>query len=121
MMSLSTKDSQTEDDEEGNFYLLGAFSPPLSSCSSDVESLSWDNYDYYKIYYENDADDEEEDLNEKNFEDDDHGPVQSSPSSHDESSKDEESADLGEKQCEDATDAEVLAEDTTPVGDDEGE
>ena len=120
-MSLSTKDSENEIKKEGNCTYSGAFSPPLSSCSSDVESMSWDNYDYYKIYYENDADDEEEDLDEKKIEDDDHGPVQSSPSSHEESSKDEESADLGEKQREDATGAEVPGEDAAPVGEDEGE
>ena len=77
------------------FTYSGAFSPPLSSCSSDVESLSWDNYDYYKHYYENDAEYEEsgdKDDVERKCEDDDHGPIQSSTSSHDESSKDEESA-----------------------------
>ena len=124
MMSLSTKDSQTEDDEEGNCTYSGAFSPPLSSCCSDVESLSWDNYDYYKLYYENDADDEDEteDYDEKNCEDDDHGPVQFSASSHDESSsKEEESADPGDEQCEDTTGAEVPAEDAAPGAEDEGE
>ena len=100
-MSLTTKDSPNENKEDCTYS--GALSPPLSSSSSE-ESLSWDNYDYYKIYYENDADDEEEDCDVKKCEDDDHGPVQFSASSYDESSRnEEESADPGDEQCEDTT------------------
>ena len=84
-MSLSTKDSPNENEEDCTYS--GALSPPLSSSSSE-ESLSWDNYDYYKIYYENDADDEDEDCDVKKCEDDDHGPVQFSASSDEESSRD---------------------------------
>ena len=117
-MSLSTKDSPNENEEDCTYS--GALSPPLSSSSSE-ESLSWDNYDYYKIYYENDADDENDDFDVKKCEDDDHGPILSSAFSHDESSKEEESADPGKKQCEDATVSEVPGEDAAPVGEDEGE
>ena len=123
-MSLSEESSDYVIKEiEGDCTYSGAFSPPasLSSSSFDVESLSWDHSDFYKLYYENDADDEDEDYGEKKYEDDDHGPIQFSAFSPDESSKDEEFADSGEKQCEDATDAEVPAEDATPVGEDEGE
>ena len=64
-MSLSEEatDPDCGEKEEDCTY-SGAFSPPasLSSDSFDVESLSWDNSDFYKLYYENDADDEYEDT-----------------------------------------------------------
>ena len=92
-MSLSKRDLECEDGEKENCTYSGALSPPLSSDCSDAESLTWDNFEenFYKLYYdENYADDEDEDFNERKFDDDDHGPIKFSTSSHDESSKDEE-------------------------------
>ena len=111
-MSLSKRDLECEDGEKENCTYSGALSPPLSSSSSDVESLSWDHQDFYKIYYENDTDEEDEDQDELKHEDDDHGLVKVSASSHDESSRDEEeSSDHGETMCEDAA----------PIREDDGE
>ena len=117
MMSLSTKDSSNEDDENGNCTYSGALSPPLSSSSSDVESMIWDNYEegYYKLYYEDEADDEYEDYDGEKSENDDHGPIQFSVSTHNESSNDEKKSSV---QCEDV---EVPAEDGAPGGEDEVE
>ena len=104
-MSLSEEatDPDCGEKEEDCTY-SGAFSPPasLSSDSFDVESLSWDHSDFYKLYFEDEEDDEDEDHGEKMFEKDDHGPIQFSASSVGESSK-EESLDLGEDKIEDAT------------------
>ena len=48
----------------------------VSSYSADVESLAWDSSeDFYKIYYD---DEEGDDHDERVFEDDDHGPMDSS-------------------------------------------
>ena len=49
----------------------------VSSYSADVESLAWDSSeDLYKIYY-NDTEDDH-DYDERIYEDDDHGPMDSS-------------------------------------------
>ena len=100
-MSLSKKDSDSVKDEDVDCTYSGAFSPAdeLNSSSSDIESLTWDHCeDFYKIYYENDADDEDEDCDEEKIGNDDHGPIQFSSSSHDESSNNKEDIDA-EKKC----------------------
>ena len=100
-MSLSTKDSDSVKDEDVDCTYSGALSPAdeLNSSSSDIESLTWDHCeDFYKIYYENDADDEDEDFDEEKIENDDHGPIQFSSFSHDESSNSKEDIDA-EKKC----------------------
>ena len=100
-MSLSKKDSDSVKDEDVDCTYSGAFSPAdeLNSSSSDIESLTWDHCeDFYKIYYENDADDEDEDCVEEKIGNDDHGPIQFSSSSHDESSNNKEDIDA-EKKC----------------------
>ena len=54
--------------------------------------MTWDNYaeSYYKLYYEDEADDEYEDYDGEKSENDDHGPIQFSASTHNESSNHEE-------------------------------
>ena len=107
-MSLAKEDSELEDVKEGHCTYSGALSPPLSSCcsDSDTESLSWDHQDFYKLYYEDDADDEAENYDEMKCEDDDHGPIQFSASSHNNSasSKEELSDFKNEEMCEDVAD-----------------
>ena len=117
MMSLSTKGSQSEDEEDGNCTYSGALSPPLSSRSSDVESLTWDNQDFYKLYYEDDADDEEEeDYDEEKSENDDHGPIQFSTSSLIESSND--NVNIEAKKCDEVAENEIQIGEAAHVGED---
>ena len=119
-MSLSEETSDCVKKDSVDCTYSGAFTPPasLSNDSLDADSFSWDHSDFYKIYYDDEADYEDEDpddvnedRDEKMFGNDDYGPVQSSVSSLDESSSDEEQSldlDVGEK-CQEVTD--VLAED----------
>ena len=118
MMSLSTKGSQSEDEEDGNCTYSGALSPPLSSRSSDVESLTWDNQDFYKLYYEDDADDEEEeeDYDEEKSENDDHGPIQFSTSSLIESLND--NVNIEAKKCDEVAENEIQIGEAAHVGED---
>ena len=46
--------SEDGGEKEGDCTYSGAFSPPasLSSDTFDVESLSWDHSDFYKLYFE---------------------------------------------------------------------
>ena len=118
MMSLSTKGSQSEDEEDGNCTYSGALSPPLSSRSSDVESLTWDNQDFYRLYYEDDADDEEEeeDYDEEKSENDDHGPIQFSTSSLIESSN--AKVNIEAKKCDEVAENEIQIGEAAHVGED---
>ena len=88
----------------------GALSPPPPS-SSDTESLTWDSFEenFYKIYYdENDADDEDEEIIERKYDDDDHGPIKFSTSSHDELPTDEDNhSDIEAEQNEEVTDVQI--------------
>ena len=104
--------SKGGDNEEENCTYSGALSPPPpSSRSSDAESLTWDGFeeDFYKLYYdENAADDEDEDIMERKCDDDDHGPIKFSTSSPVESTKDEENhSDFETVQDEDVTDGQT--------------
>ena len=104
-MSLSKGGSECGDDEEENCTYSGALSPPPSS---DTESLTWDNFEenFYKLYYDENA--EDEDIIERKYDDDDHGPIQFSTSSHDELSDDDENnPDLKVEQDEDVTDVQT--------------
>ena len=112
-MSLSKGGSECGDDKEVNCTYSGALSPPPSSSSSDTESLTWDSFEenFYKIYYdENDADDEDEEIIERKYDNDDHGPIKISTSSHNELPKDEENIPDSEvEQDEDVTDEDDCA------------
>ena len=105
-MSLSKRDLECGGNEEVNCTYSGALSPsPSSNFSSDTESLTWDNFEenYYKLYYEDD-----EDFDERKYDDDDHGPIQFSTSSHDEIPKDEENhSDIDAEQNEEVTDVHI--------------
>ena len=62
----------------------------VSSYSADVESLSWDSSgDFYKLYYDEDDEDYDEDE-ERNYEMDDHGPIEVSIDSSAENSPNED-------------------------------
>ena len=113
-MSLSKGGSECGDNEEVHCTYSGALSPPPLSCSSsDTESLTWDSFEenFYKIYYdENDADDEDEEIIERKYDNDDHGPIKISTSSHNELPKDEENIPDSEvEQDEDVTDEDDCA------------
>ena len=117
-MSLSKKDSICVKEEEVDCTYSGALSPAeelgSSYSDSDIESLSWDNQDFYKLYYEEDADDEnEEDCDEEKSEKDDHGPIQFSVSSHHES--------FNPKENSEATKCDDVAENEAHVGEDADE
>ena len=62
----------------------------ISSYSADVESLSWDSSgDIYRLYYDEDEEDYDEDST-RNYEIDDHGPINVSEDSSAESSPHED-------------------------------
>ena len=110
-MSLSKGGSECGDDKEVNCTYSGALSPPPSSSSSDTESLTWDSFEenFYKIYYdENEADDEDEEIIERKYDIDDHGPIKFSTSSHDELPTDEDDhSDIEAEQNEEVTDVQI--------------
>ena len=111
-MSLSEGGSECGDNEEVHCTYSGALSQPPPSCSSsDTESMTWDSFEenFYKIYYdENEADDEDEEIIERKYDIDDHGPIKFSTSSHDELPTDEDDhSDIEAEQNEEVTDVQI--------------